>query len=230
MKDISGWLTPHEAQFLRKAAASVVDVSGVIVEIGSFHGKSTIQLASSGKAVYAIDPHKGEFSGGRTASTLSSFLRNIKRAEVDQYIRPLVKTSKAASRGWTKPISLLFIDGLHDFSHAQEDYILWTPHITRDGIVAMHDAFCGWPGAGSVAMNSIVRSADFREIGVVGSIIYGVRGEVSLIGQCIRFFRRVIIEISQWIYRQDMIPKSVSFVLVHRFLRIFLVNRFSSLG
>ncbi len=230
MKDIPGWLTSHEANFLRKAARYVRVLPGVIVEIGSFHGKSTIQLATAKQTVYAIDPHKGEYSGGKTTSTESSFRANLRAAGVNDIVRPVVKTSRQAAQGWNEPVKLLFIDGLHDYPHAREDYALWSQHLVDGGIVAMHDAFCGWPGAGRVAMDRIVRSGEYREVGAVGSIIFGVKGKSSAADSVIAVVRKLVIELCQQIYANARFPRPLAFFFVHRVLRVFLLSRFSTLG
>lgn len=226
--DIPGWLTPHEGQFLTRVARSVHHKKGEVVEIGSYLGKSTVCLAASGDHMYAIDPHEGEFSGGKTDPTLKTFLNNLKKAGVKNLVTPIVKTSRKAASFWKKPIKLLFIDGLHDYDHALEDYMLWNSFVVHGGIIAMHDAFCGWDGAGRVALRHIVYSPDFAEIGVVGSIVYGIKGKASL-GQALqKVFRQGIIELCVGIYNMKVIPKWIQFILVHRFLRILLINRFSS--
>lgn len=222
-RDIEGWLTPHEGAFLSGA-------TGVIVEIGSFQGKSTIYLAQSGEKIYAIDPHKGDISGGKTSPTLRTFKKNIAEANLDAKVVVIVKTSKDAAKGWKKPINFLFIDGLHDAGHALEDFLLWSPHVVGGGIIAMHDAFCGWQGAGDVAMRHIVYGKNYKEIGVVGSIIYGVKGKPSLLNTVNIIRNQLFIELCQLIYRASWIPKRVAFILVHRFLKIFLLSRFTSFG
>ena len=228
LKDVPGWLTIHEGQFLEKAALLQKRKSGAIVEIGSFRGKSTIWLSLAGDRVWAIDPHKGEFSGGRTASTLPGFLKNLSRAGVRTLVTPVLKRSKDAARSWHRPIKLLFIDALHDEVHAKEDYMLWSPHVVAGGMVLMHDAFCGWQGAGDVAMRHIAYGGAYREIGVIGSIIYGVKGKPWVVSRMNKLRNQLVIELCMGIYRAAWIPRGVAFVLVHRFLRIFLINRFTS--
>lgn len=228
LKDVPGWLTIHEGEFLQKAAFAQKYRDGAVVEIGSFQGKSTIWLTLAGDRVWAVDPHKGRFSGGRSAPTLPGFLKNLSRAGVRTLVTPVVKTSKEAARTWHKPIKLLFIDGLHDEAHAKEDYALWSPHVVDGGMVAMHDAFCGWQGAGDVAMRNIVYAGVYKEIGVIGSIMYGVKGKPSVSELLNKLRNQLVIELCQGIYRAGWIPRGVAFVLVHRFLRIFLINRFSS--
>lgn len=225
MNQIKGWLTGHEGQFLEKVVRYLAPRDGAIVEIGSYLGKSTIQLAQSGETVYAVDPHKGEVSGGKMKPTLSEFLHNLKTAGVSAHVKPIVKTSKEASRSWKLPVKFLFIDGLHDYNHAREDFSLWSTFVPTGGIIAMHDAFCGWEGAGRVAMRDIVYSPDFKEIGVVGSIIYGVKGRPKALQ---KVFKQCVIELCSSIYKSSWIPNRIQFILVHKFLRILLVNRFTS--
>lgn len=228
MNEIPGWLTAHEGLFLEKAAKFLHHTPGSIVEIGSFLGKSTIRLAQAGDTVYAVDPHKGEFSGGKVGSTKKQFLLNIKQAGVISLVKPIIKTSKLAARTWKRSIKFVFIDGLHDFRHAKEDFQLWSPYLVDRGIVAMHDAFCGWEGAGTVAMRHIVYGPEFGEIGVVGSIIYGVKKNMGFFERILKVFRQCVIELCQCIYKVSIFPKRIQFILVHKLLRIFLVNRFSS--
>ncbi len=230
MEEISGWLTEHEGIFLEKAISSLRGTPGAIVEIGSYLGKSTVHLAQAGETVYAIDPHKGNFSGGRTGSTKKQFLFNLERENVRAFVKPIIKTSKEASKTWTKPIKFVFIDGLHDKNHALEDFQLWSPYLISGGMVAMHDAFCGWDGAGAVAMRHIVYGDEFGEIGVVGSIIYGVKKNIGIFGWIQKEFRQCIIELCQSIYRSPYISKRVQFILVHKLLRVLLINRFSVYG
>jgi predicted O-methyltransferase YrrM len=230
LKDVPGWLTTHEGQFLTKAVKSLGRNEGAVVEIGSYCGKSTIWIALSGENVYAVDPHKGDISGGKTLPTLGTFLQNVSDAGVRNRVHTIIKTSKEAAKTWKAKIKFLFIDGLHDYSHAAEDYSLWSPFITTGGIVAMHDAFCGWQGAGSVALRKIVKNPEFTEIGVTGSIIWGKKGKATVRKKIQKLRFRIVIELCQVIYNSDRVPQSFKFIIIHKFLRIFLINRFSSFG
>lgn len=228
IRTIPGWLTKHEGEFLEKAVSSLHSTNGAIVEIGSYCGKSTIWLASSGETIYAIDPHKGNLSGGKTRPTLAQFKANLKKTGVYKNIVAIVKTSENASKKWKRPIKMLFIDGLHDEVHASEDYRLWSSMVVDGGIIAMHDAFCGWEGAGDVAMKKIVYGPQYSEIGTVGSIMYGVRGRMTTSRFIKKVFNQLCIELCMGIYKANFIPKRVQFILVHKFLRVFLINRFTS--
>lgn len=182
VQSIPGWLTKHEGMLLELLAKEQSVKKGAIVEIGSYCGKSTIWLAQSGDRVYAVDPHKGNVSGGKTKPTLKAFKKNIAKSGAENIIA-VVKTSKAAAAHFDKPVKLLFIDGLHDEKNARQDFTLWNRFVIDGGIVAMHDAYCGWSGVGIVAREYIVNSTEFRSIGVVGSIIFGVKGKRSMIDE-----------------------------------------------
>ena len=224
---IPGWLTRREGEFLMHAARFVNRLPGVAVEIGSFMGKSTVWIASGSDHVYAIDPHKGEFSGGKTGPTRGEFIKNLEAAGVKHRVTPIVKTSQTAAASWNKPVSFLFIDGLHDYDHALQDFSLWSKFLIEGGIVAMHDAFCGWDGAGEVALRHIVYNQQFTYIGVAGSIVFGIKGKPSIITRIFRWPTELLIELSEAIYSAPWISKDIAFFLVHKFLKLFLVNRFT---
>jgi predicted O-methyltransferase YrrM len=173
---IPGWLTPQEASFLENAAKQTEKLTGEIVEIGSFCGKSTICLAQSQGKVYAIDPHKGDTGDEKFKPTYTQFMTNLKKAGVDTKVTPLVKTSQAAAKTWKKKIRMLFIDGLHDEHHAKMDFELWSRHVVPGGVIAIHDSFRRWCGSEKVALEKLVNSKDFAIVGVKDSITYGVKG------------------------------------------------------
>ena len=63
--DVEGWMTPGQARRLWSCARAVRP-GGMIVEIGSFRGRSMIVLASAaepGVELVAIDPHAGQRAG-----------------------------------------------------------------------------------------------------------------------------------------------------------------------
>ena len=118
--------------------------TGVIVEIGSWKGKSTVALARGAskihdEKIYAIDPHKILFEEGYHEDTEAEFRATIKRSGVEDRVVALIMTSEAAARGWNKPIRLLWIGGDHRYQAAKLDFTLWEPHLVEGGILAMHD-------------------------------------------------------------------------------------------
>ena len=49
------------------------------------------------------------------------------------------KTSIEAAVGWNRPIDLLFIDGDHTYEGVKKDWELFSPHVTKFGVVLFHD-------------------------------------------------------------------------------------------
>src|SRR5207249_1604325 len=125
---IGGWLTPKEGRLLYDLARRCTG-RGVIVEIGSWKGKSTIWLASgsrrgAGVPVYAIDPHTAESDNLATQSavpTFAEFTHNIRQAGVADLVVALVTTSAEAARDFERPVELIFIDGAHDYASVALD-------------------------------------------------------------------------------------------------------------
>lgn len=150
ISSIPGWLTKREALFLYNQAKKVRK-RNVIVEIGSWKGKSTTCLGwgvrdGQKASIYAIDPHTGTLehkkqTGSLTADTYTMFLQNIKDAGIDTYVIPMRKTSEQAVLDFTKPIEFLFIDGDHSFKGVTIDYTLWSPKVIVGGTVAFHDSW-----------------------------------------------------------------------------------------
>ena len=100
-----GFLGESEARFLGLLAACV-PARGVIVEIGSFKGKSTVMLASVAAhyglgPVIAIDPHTApavtDAKIAPGSSTFEEFVRALRVAQVEKEVEN-VKCEKVEKR------------------------------------------------------------------------------------------------------------------------------------
>lgn len=177
---VEGWLTREEGELLYRLARQYTG-RGVIVEIGSFKGRSTIWLAKGSEAgagvpVYAIDPHTGSeehqaIAGGQVW-TYDEFLANLHRAGVEELVHPLVTTSAQAATSFRLPVELLFIDGNHCYEAVRQDFDLWFPKLIEGGYLLMHDTI-RWDGPRRVARESLYRSRHFRNVGFVHSMSFG---------------------------------------------------------
>ena len=163
--DIPGWLTDEEGEALYELARRCRG-NGVIVEIGSWKGKSTVCLGLGSRAgeavpVYAIDPHADHRFG--------DFKTNVERAGISELVRPIASLSQAAADGFDEPIELLFVDGSHEYDLVLEDFEKWVPKVVDDGWVAFHDTT--WTdGPRKVVGQAIYRSRRFKDVRfVVGS-------------------------------------------------------------
>jgi predicted O-methyltransferase YrrM len=112
----------------------------VIVEIGSWKGKSTIWIAGGSKngnkvKVYAIDPFVDFYE--------EEFKKNIRDAKLDDIVIPLTKTSEEAAKNFDEPVEFIFIDGNHEYEFVKLDFDLWFPKVVDGGIMAFHDTIGG---------------------------------------------------------------------------------------
>jgi predicted O-methyltransferase YrrM len=165
IKDVPGWLTDEEAEALYELAQECTG-KGVIVEIGSWKGKSTICLGLGSRAgesvrIFAVDPHADYRHG--------EFKENIERAGIADLITPLKGLSQEVADGFDQPIELLFVDGSHDEDDVREDFEKWVPKVVERGIVAFHDTT--WHnGPRKVVAEKIFGSHQFRDARfVIGS-------------------------------------------------------------
>jgi predicted O-methyltransferase YrrM len=149
-QDVEGWFGPLEGRLLYRLAAAA-DPTGWIVEIGSWHGRSTLWLAAGsaaglGARVAAIDPHSGTALRESGVSTEGVLRDNLARAGLGERVEVVVGASQDVVAGWSRPVSLLWIDGDHEYEAVRRDLELWEPHLLPDATVALHDTFvCAGP-------------------------------------------------------------------------------------
>ena len=176
---IHGWIYDDERELLYTLAKDCKG-SGVIVEIGSWKGKSTIMLGQGSKdgskiTVYAIDPHIGSPEHRERYGevwTFNEFKNNIKGAKLDDIVIPIVKTSEKANKNFELPVELIFIDGAHDYESVKLDFVLWFPKVIYGGIMAFHDVFEG-TGPKKVVEEFLYESKFFRNVKLVHTIAFG---------------------------------------------------------
>jgi predicted O-methyltransferase YrrM len=143
--EVPGWLGPAEGRLLYRLAAAA-DPAGMIVEIGSWQGRSTIWLAAGarsglGARIAAIDPHEGTSLRNPGETTEPALRANLARAGVADQVEVVVGTSADVAARWREPVSLLWIDGDHSYEAARKDFELWEPFLLPDASVAFHDTF-----------------------------------------------------------------------------------------
>ena len=182
VEPIEGWLTHREGVELYELARRC-SALGVIVEIGSWHGRSTVwlahgSLAGSGSKVFAVDPHTGS-SEHRALSgdvwTYDDFRRNIEDAGVGGHVVPLVETSARAAAAFEEKAGLVFIDGAHDYASVRADWELWSPYLVDGGVLAFHDTRqAPWPdGEPRRAMlDAFLGEGEFRCVRFADSLTY----------------------------------------------------------
>ena len=181
--DAGGFLSDIEGSLLYALAQRCAG-RGVIVEIGSYTGKSTIYLGKGSKAgknvkIYAIDPHGEPFQSKEDAiGTYEKFTKNIENAQLADIVNPIVRTSIEAADIISEPCELLFIDGCHKYNYVKKDFDTWFPKVIDGGIIAFHDTLSGGPK--KAVKEVLYRSKMFRKVGFGGSISFGEKTKESV--------------------------------------------------
>jgi predicted O-methyltransferase YrrM len=187
---IKGFMPPDEGMALHDAAVKHLPAQGLLVEIGTYCGKSTVYLGHAARAtgghVVTVDHHRGSeehqegweyhdsslLDGGGRLDTLPELRRTLTRTGLEDVVTPIVGRSADVARWWRSPIDVLFIDGGHTDAAAQADLRGWAPWVRSGGVLLIHDVFPD-PADGGQAPYRIYREAlesGFTEISVTGSL------------------------------------------------------------
>lgn len=141
--------------------AAQIPAGGVIVEIGSFWGRSAGYMASAmpeGATLFCVDrwPNMAD---------MNKFRKNIARIWLSERVAPLRGDSVEVSQTWDKPIDLLYIDGNHTYAGVRNDFHSYAPFVKHGGLIAFHDYGAkSWPGVKHFVDETV--TIDFDKLGV----------------------------------------------------------------
>lgn len=188
--DTRGFMPKDEGLALYEAA--IAAPPGVMLEIGSYCGRSTLFLAAAAKEknsrLYTLDHHCGseEHQPGEgyhdpevldpltgRVNTLPHLLETVGRAQLEPWIVVLVGRSQIIASLWTQPLSLLLIDGGHAAETTHGDFDGWSHHLGPGGLLAIHDVFPDPAEGGRPPFEVYQRALDsgcFEEIPAAGSV------------------------------------------------------------
>lgn len=133
-QDIHGWLTDEEGEALQRLAAG-----RIVLEIGSWRGRSTVCLAQVATRVYALDWHRGDADTG-AAWTLPDCAANLFRRGLENRVVLLVgRTADVAPLLRNGLCDMVFVDGGHDRETVAADLRLALRAVRPGGVLALHD-------------------------------------------------------------------------------------------
>lgn len=176
---VFGWLSLEQAKVLERLARGQI-----VMEIGSYFGKSTVAMAPVAKKIICIDYFlikipKGCFDGSRDKTqrlivslekpdTRNIFERNIKpwRHKIEIYE---MNSLDAVKLDW-EPIGLLFLDGGHDYATILSDcgFLKW---VIVGGHVAFHDI--NWKGVTKAVKQTVLNNPKWKKVcGAPNMVIY----------------------------------------------------------
>ena len=156
---VKGFMGADEGNALYELGKSM-SPKGPCLEIGCYCGLSTIYIGCGVKEsqgiLYSIDHHQGseEHQPGEEfhdpelfdeqrgqVNSFHEFQSNMKRANLEDVVVPIVAPSRVVSRQWYTPLAFVFIDGGHSYEAALTDYRGFAPHVQPGGILAIHDIY-----------------------------------------------------------------------------------------
>ena len=149
---IKGHFGPHQQKFYTSIVKELPQ-EAVIVEIGTFHGRSTVFLAQlmqekekNGK-IFTVDNFVAREASITKKQAHQRVMRNLKEAEVDHFVKALLSNSSDAAKDFEdESIDFLFIDGSHLFTQVVLDITSWYGKVREGGIIAGDDFSDGYPG------------------------------------------------------------------------------------
>ncbi|OQY50688.1 MAG: hypothetical protein B6230_05970 [Desulfobacteraceae bacterium 4572_89] len=173
---IKGFMDEDEAMRLFELAKQA-SKTGPVLEIGSYCGRSASIMGLACKKnngiLYSLDHHNGseeqqpgeeyfdpELFDDRTGqvNTFPFFRETLKKTDLEDTIIPIVSKSIIVGKMWQTPLSMVFIDGGHSFEAAYNDFLTWSPHLLKNGFLAIHDIFLD-PAKGGQAPRQVYEKA-----------------------------------------------------------------------
>ena len=163
---VEGWLHATEAAALFESVRERLAEHRpcVVVEIGSWKGRSTVALACAIREppngqVFAIDPHTGSkehIGDGVKIDTFPDFLANVEKHGVSALVKTLRMTShEGRARFADHSVDVLFVDGSHEYEDVRLDITDWTTTLRDGSIAAFNDVF--WPGVYKALNETVTR-------------------------------------------------------------------------
>lgn len=183
LSDVEGWLHLDEAAALYRGVQALPLERDplILVEIGSWKGRSSITMATALRdagrrgTVHAIDPHTGNVEHHErwgSVDTFDEFVANVERAGASDLVAPIRGYAHdVVDRFEDGTVDLLFIDGSHEYEDVRTDLDDWVPKLAAPAVVGLNDT--SWPGVyKAIRQRVLCDDAPFRDPLLVRSTLY----------------------------------------------------------
>ena len=150
---IVGWFDLPKAILMQQAVKSLAPGS-VLIELGSFQGRSSVALAAvlpPNSVLYCVDHFRGSEEHKQmnidTSNLLGAFQENLIKFGVKEKIKTLVmSTTEALGHFSPASLDLVFLDAAHDYESVRRDLLDWYPKLKPGGYLFCDDCHTNWPG------------------------------------------------------------------------------------
>jgi len=168
---INGHIGFKEGSLLFNIARLLKD-GAVIVEIGSFKGKSACYIAEAMGSrkiqFFCIDPWKDGLMQEKGDAIFNEFLQNTKKYR-DRF-SILRGFSHEVIKEWPihRKIDFLWVDGNHSYEGVKKDILNWIPLVKKSSFVCFHD-YRDAPGV-KKAVDELTRDNKIKFVKIEGCI------------------------------------------------------------
>lgn len=151
---IEGFMVPGQEEYLFNKVKSLPE-DAVIVEIGSYKGRSTVAMAyaclGTSRKIYCIDTWDGNDSDFFEKNFFDIWQQNIESNNLSEYVVALRGYSNEILIRWKEltgkdAIDFIFIDGSHQYADVLNDFYCSFPLVKDGGWIGFHDVIETWPG------------------------------------------------------------------------------------
>ncbi len=197
-----GFLPLAEGAALVEAATAATASLGPFLEVGSYRGKSASYLGpvarQLGTVLFCVDHHRGptaevkpigwdgqipEVADEAVTDTLPTFRQTILDAELEETVIAVIGSSSVVADYWSRPLSLLFLNGSHNEDELRSDFEGWVSQVAIGGLLIIHGVSID-PEEGESApykhlYSPVLEMGEYEEIKAVGSLRILRRIEVA---------------------------------------------------
>lgn len=136
---VEGYMDLQDMEYLALAASR----SRMIVEIGSWHGRSACALAGNTSGlVFCVDTWSGNLCGlsrGLKPDLFATFAINTSSYSNVLAMRTDSLTAAKMFESAEMRFDMIHIDGSHDYESVKEDIVAWGKLATENAIICGHD-------------------------------------------------------------------------------------------
>lgn len=141
------WFNAKKIERLKLAMGQVSASAGLVVEVGCWEGRSTIQIARffGDTIVLCIDHWKGDLTDHKSGVAVLAAQRDVFADFTENMQNAAIGNYSVLRKGWreafplNEPIKFLFIDGEHTYLEVFDNITLALPDMMPGSVMAGDD-------------------------------------------------------------------------------------------